>query len=61
MNEIPIVKKIVRPICEQDEMESRRLWKEVTAGLRFVCTYVSVAWVPFLLYIHLNKLPFYLG
>lgn len=34
VNDIPIVKKIVRPISEQGEMESRRLWKEVTAGLR---------------------------
>lgn len=34
VNEIPIVKKVVRPICDQSEMESRRLWKEVTAGLR---------------------------
>lgn len=36
VNEIPIVKKEVRPISDQDEMESRRLWKEVTAGLRYV-------------------------
>ncbi|XP_034246965.1 oxysterol-binding protein-related protein 9 isoform X2 [Thrips palmi] len=34
VNEIPIIKKEVRPISDQDEMESRRLWKEVTAGLR---------------------------
>lgn len=25
----------MKPICEQDENESRRLWKEVTAGLKF--------------------------
>lgn len=34
VNEIPIVKKQVRKIAEQKENESRRLWKEVTAGLR---------------------------
>lgn len=25
----------MKPICEQEENESRRLWKEVTAGLKF--------------------------
>lgn len=34
VNQIPIHKKIVRPIAEQTGMESRRIWKEVTAGLR---------------------------
>lgn len=34
VNSIPIFKKIVRPIAEQDELESRNIWKEVTAGLR---------------------------
>ncbi|EDW36280.1 GL17708 [Drosophila persimilis] len=35
VNRIPIFKKQVRPIVEQDEYESRRVWKEVTAGLKF--------------------------
>ncbi|EDW74336.2 uncharacterized protein Dwil_GK21856, isoform A [Drosophila willistoni] len=35
VNRIPIFKKQVRPIVEQDEFESRRVWKEVTAGLKF--------------------------
>lgn len=30
-----IIKKQVRPISQQEENESRRLWKEVTAGLKF--------------------------
>ncbi|KAJ4434809.1 hypothetical protein ANN_23380 [Periplaneta americana] len=34
VNKIDVVKKIVRPIADQAENESRRLWKEVTAGLR---------------------------
>ncbi|KAJ6649785.1 Oxysterol-binding protein-related protein 9, partial [Pseudolycoriella hygida] len=34
VNCIPIFKKNVRPIAEQTEMESRRIWMEVTAGLR---------------------------
>ncbi|KAJ9593319.1 hypothetical protein L9F63_015139, partial [Diploptera punctata] len=34
VNKIDIVKKKVRLIAEQSENESRRLWKEVTAGLR---------------------------
>lgn len=34
VNSIPIFKKHVRPIAEQDELESRNIWKEVTAGLR---------------------------
>lgn len=34
MNQIPAVKKLVRKIADQEENESRRLWKEVTAGLR---------------------------
>ncbi|PSN42285.1 Oxysterol-binding protein-related protein 9 [Blattella germanica] len=36
VNKITVVKKIVRPIADQSENESRRLWKEVTAGLRYV-------------------------
>ncbi|XP_018574474.2 oxysterol-binding protein-related protein 9 [Anoplophora glabripennis] len=35
VNTLTIIKKQVKPICEQDENESRRLWKEVTAGLKF--------------------------
>lgn len=34
VNSIPIFKKQVRPIAEQEELESRRIWKEVTAGLK---------------------------
>lgn len=34
VNSIPIFKKQVRPICEQSEYESRKVWKEVTAGLK---------------------------
>lgn len=36
MNSIPIFKKIVRPIVEQTDSESRKIWMEVTAGLRLV-------------------------
>lgn len=32
--EMPIVRKQVKPIVEQEEFESRRLWKEVTAALK---------------------------
>lgn len=32
--ELPIVRKQVKPISEQEEFESRRLWKEVTAALK---------------------------
>lgn len=35
VSSIPIFKKIVRPIAEQNSEESRNIWKEVTAGLRF--------------------------
>lgn len=35
VNKIPIFKKNVRPISEQTENESRRIWVDVTAGLRF--------------------------
>lgn len=31
---MPVTKKTVRGISEQRENESRRLWKEVTAGLK---------------------------
>ncbi|XP_037035704.1 oxysterol-binding protein-related protein 9 isoform X3 [Bradysia coprophila] len=34
VNCIPIFKKNVRPIVEQTENESRKIWMEVTAGLR---------------------------
>lgn len=35
VNSIPIFKKSVQPISEQKENESRRMWVDVTAGLRF--------------------------
>lgn len=35
VNSLNIIKKQVKPISEQADNESRRLWKEVTAGLRF--------------------------
>lgn len=34
VNRMPVYKKIVRPISEQALHESRRIWVEVTAGLR---------------------------
>ncbi|CAG9813105.1 unnamed protein product [Phaedon cochleariae] len=34
-NTLNIVKKQVKPISQQEVNESRRLWKEVTAGLKF--------------------------
>lgn len=34
VNRIPIFKKQVRSVLEQDEYESRRIWREVTAGLK---------------------------
>lgn len=34
VNNLTIIKKNVRPIEQQDDNESRKLWKEVTAGLR---------------------------
>jgi hypothetical protein len=36
VNKIPIIKKAVKPISEQESNESRTVWKEVTAGLRLV-------------------------
>lgn len=36
VNSIPIHKKKVRPIAEQLDNESRKVWKEVTAGLKYV-------------------------
>lgn len=35
VNKMPIFKKRVQPISEQTENESRRVWVDVTAGLRF--------------------------
>ncbi|KAB7499008.1 Oxysterol-binding protein-related protein 9, partial [Armadillidium nasatum] len=32
---LPIIKKCVKPVTDQEENESRYLWKEVTAGLKF--------------------------
>lgn len=34
VNAMSIVRKRVRPVEEQEEFESRRLWKEVTLGLK---------------------------
>lgn len=33
--DIPIIKKKVRPIADQESFESRKLWKEVSAALKF--------------------------
>lgn len=35
VHKLKIVKKIVRPISQQRENESRKLWKDVTAGLKY--------------------------
>lgn len=35
VHNLNIIKKIVKPISQQMENESRKLWKEVTAGLKF--------------------------
>lgn len=35
MHSLRIIKKQVRPISQQEDNESRKLWKEVTVGLRF--------------------------
>uniref|UniRef100_A0A336LKT5 Oxysterol-binding protein n=1 Tax=Culicoides sonorensis TaxID=179676 RepID=A0A336LKT5_CULSO len=34
VNSIPVFKKNVRPVAEQSDNESRRVWREVTAGLK---------------------------
>jgi hypothetical protein len=34
VNAMSIVQKRVRPVAEQEEFESRRLWREVTLGLK---------------------------
>ncbi|RZF36659.1 hypothetical protein LSTR_LSTR012745 [Laodelphax striatellus] len=34
VDQLSVIKKIVRPIEQQTDNESRRLWKEVTAGLK---------------------------
>lgn len=34
VNNIPIFKKQVRPIMEQDDYESRKIWRDVTLGLK---------------------------
>lgn len=31
---LEIIKKRARPLAEQDPHESRRMWKDVTAGLK---------------------------
>lgn len=35
VNALHVIKKQVKPISQQEPNESRRLWKEVTAGLKF--------------------------
>lgn len=35
VHNLKIIKKKVRPISQQEPNESRRLWKEVTVGLKF--------------------------
>ncbi|KAL1513669.1 hypothetical protein ABEB36_003050 [Hypothenemus hampei] len=35
VNALEIIRKQVRPISQQEENESRKLWKDVTAGLKF--------------------------
>lgn len=35
VNSLRIIKKKVRPISQQEENESRKLWKDVTVGLKF--------------------------
>ena len=34
VNAMAIVRKQVKPVAEQGEFESRRLWREVTLGLK---------------------------
>jgi hypothetical protein len=34
VNSLKIIKKETRPISQQEEYESRRLWKDVTRGLK---------------------------
>lgn len=34
VNSIPIHKKIVKPVMEQADNESRKIWKDVTLGLK---------------------------
>lgn len=36
VNRIPIFKKQVRPISQQEDDESRKIWRDVTVGLRLV-------------------------
>ena len=35
MSSMPCVKKMVKSVAEQETFESRRLWREVTHGLKF--------------------------
>lgn len=34
MNKLDIEKKLVRPISQQEENESRKVWRDVTLGLK---------------------------
>ena len=40
MNAMSIVRKQVRPVADQEEFESRRMWREVTLGLKYVKFYI---------------------
>ena len=35
MSTMPTVPKVVKSVAEQEKFESRRLWREVTQGLKF--------------------------
>lgn len=56
VTEIPIFHKNVRPISEQEEFESRRIWKEVTAGLRYVKSAFVVIDLILILFFRLNDI-----
>lgn len=34
VNKLEIVKKLVKPISQQEENESRKVWRDVTLGLK---------------------------
>lgn len=34
VRELEIQRKLVKPVCEQEEHESRKIWRDVTVGLR---------------------------
>lgn len=41
VNALSSVRKLVRPIEEQGDFESRRMWREVTFGLKYVISYIG--------------------